>query len=172
MNSIQSFWGRAQELKLLGKIRKKRSASFVTVTGRRRIGKSRLIQEFAQSHGKFFKFQGLFPNKGITRQDQLQEFADDLSKQFNAPKMRFETWTQAFNELALRTQKLKCVILLDEISWMAHDDPLFSSQLQKVWNTEFTSNSKLILVVCGSVSSWIEDNVIQNGVVVGADGFG
>lgn len=167
MNSIQSFWGRAQELKLLGELRKKRSASFVTVTGRRRIGKSRLIQEFAQSHGKFFKFQGLFPNKGITRQDQLQEFADDLSKQFNAPKMRFETWTQAFNELALRTQKLECVILLDEISWMAHDDPLFSSQLQKVWNTEFTSNSKLILVVCGSVSSWIEDNVIQNANFVG-----
>ena len=125
MNSSKSFWGRTQELKLLGELRKKRSASFVTVTGRRRIGKSRLIQEFAQSHGKFFKFQGLFPNKGITRKDQLQEFADDLSKQFNAPKMNFETWTQAFSELAMRAQKLECVILLDEISWMAQGEPLF-----------------------------------------------
>jgi AAA+ ATPase superfamily predicted ATPase len=167
MKSAKSFWGRNQELKLLNELKKKKSAGLVTLTGRRRIGKSRLIQEFAQQHGKFIKFQGLYPNKGVSRADQLQEFASDLSKQFHAPEMRFETWSQAFNELAVRARNTECVILLDEISWMAHDDPLFSAQLQKAWDTELSLNAKLILVLCGSVSSWIQDNVIQNANFVG-----
>jgi len=52
--------------------------------------------------------------------------------------------------------------LLDEISWMAIDDPSFPSKLKTIWDDCFSKNAKLMLVLCGSVSSWIEKNILSN----------
>jgi hypothetical protein len=51
---------------------KKRSASLVVIQGRRRIGKSRLIEEFAKDH-TFYQFSGMPPTKKTTIQSQLME---------------------------------------------------------------------------------------------------
>ena len=68
------FIGRKTELEALSKLLKKNVASLVVVQGRRRIGKSRLIEEFAKKH-TFFQFSGLPPTNETTLQSQLNEFS-------------------------------------------------------------------------------------------------
>ena len=59
------------------------------------------------------------------------------------------------------------VILLDEISWMAHSDPDFVGKLKTAWDTELKKHSQLIIVLCGSVSSWIEKNILNDTDFIG-----
>jgi hypothetical protein len=68
------FIGRLEEMKRLGNLTRKRSASLVVVHGRRRIGKSRLIEEFGKKF-RFLRFSGLPPVKHGTEQDQRNEFS-------------------------------------------------------------------------------------------------
>ena len=69
------FFGREEELAQLGDLWAKRGASLVTCRGRRRIGKSTLIEEFAlRSGARFIKLEGLRPKPGMTESDQLSFF--------------------------------------------------------------------------------------------------
>jgi AAA+ ATPase superfamily predicted ATPase len=156
------FVGRKDELNALEFLRKKESASLVCVLGRRRIGKSTLIEEFGKSFKSFFTVQGLAPGPGITAAHQLEHFSRRLAQYFKKDPILFSNWQEAFSKLASYTQKGETLLFLDEISWMAKGDPTFSSCLKEVWDLELKKNSKLILVVCGSVSTWIEDNILKN----------
>ena len=74
------FVGRSDQLGLLEALWRKPNASLVTCRGRRRIGKSTLVEEFARrSKARLFRFEGLAPRKGMTNDDQLGEFAAQLS---------------------------------------------------------------------------------------------
>jgi len=77
---MERFFGRTDELKLLKRQVDKRSASLIVVRGRRRIGKSRLIEEFAQGH-HFLSFAGQPPHDKITAQEQRDEFVRQLAEQ-------------------------------------------------------------------------------------------
>jgi len=116
---------------------------------------------------RYFEFQGLAPRENIKEIDQLNAFSDQLSKQTNLPKLTLESWSQAFSVLASQIGNEKTVILLDEISWMAIDSPDFAGFLKIAWDTEFKKKSKLILVLCRSVSSWIEKNILNSTGFVG-----
>jgi hypothetical protein len=72
-----------------------------------------------------------------------------------------------FWHLAHHTQTGRHVILLDEISWMGMRDPTFLGKLRNIWDTLLKQNPELILVVCGSVSSWIEKNILSRTGFVG-----
>ncbi|MBF0315674.1 MAG: ATP-binding protein [Oligoflexia bacterium] len=156
------FIGRRKELEQLNQLKTKKMASLVCITGRRRIGKSCLIQEFSKKFKSFIEIQGLSPGETLSSKDQLIHFATKLSLRFNTRQEYFENWTMAFNQLAKLTQKGEHLIFLDEISWMAQKDPTFSSCLKEAWDTQIKKNPKVILVLCGSVSAWIEENILKN----------
>ena len=61
----------------------------------------------------------------------------------------------------------RAVVLLDEISWMAYYDKTFPEVLKTAWDDLFKKHSKLVLVLCGSVSMWIKENIIDNGAFAG-----
>ncbi len=155
------FVGREKELARLKSLFEKKSASLVVLTGRRRIGKSRLIEQFA-SNKRFYSFSALAPEEGITGQTQREEFAKELSKQFDMPPLRADDWSDLFSFLAKQTREGQVIILLDEISWMAMDDPTFLGKLKNAWDKEFKKNPQLIMILCGSVSTWIEQNIISS----------
>lgn len=155
------FIGRKHELQLLHDLQKKGAASLVVVYGRRRIGKSRLIEEFGKDK-KFYAFSGIFPKKETTAQDQLNDFYQQFLMYFKTKRKMFTDWVQAFHELAEKTKNGKVVILLDEITWMGSRDPNFLGKLKNAWDMEFKKNPNLILVLCGSVSSWVEKNLISD----------
>lgn len=71
-------------------------------------------------------------------------------------------WGDTFTLLAKLTEKKKILILLDEISWMGSKDHLFLGKLKVVWDTHFSQNPNLILILCGSISSWIEKNIMMS----------
>lgn len=155
------FIGRQQELALLEGLCLKQTSSLVVVYGRRRIGKSRLIEEFAKKH-RFISFSGMFPEKGCTKQDQLDEFRNQFIAKIGHDPGKLDDWGNAFRKLADSTSEGRVVILLDEITWMAHKDVNFLGKLKTVWDMEFKKNDKLLLVICGSISVWIEKNLLSH----------
>ena len=161
-----TFIGRQEELCRLENLTRKQSASLVVIHGRRRIGKSRLAQEFGIKH-RFFSFSGLPPHKKTTAQEQKEAFAKSLSKQTNLPFLQLSDWGDLFSLLANETKQGRVVIVLDEISWLGAKDPLFLGKLKNAWDLEFKQNPELILILCGSVSSWIEKNILRSSGFMG-----
>lgn len=156
------FIGRSQEIKRLDQLLTKKTSSIVAICGRRRIGKSRLVEEFARHHPFFYSFSGLPPEKNITAQDQRNAFVWQLSKQTSLPNITLNDWADIFQLLANECKQGRIIILLDEITWMAQDDPTFLVKLRDCWETHLKKNPQLILVLCGSVSGWIEKNIISS----------
>lgn len=155
------FIGRHNELQSLSKLFKKEVASLVVVQGRRRIGKSRLIEEFAKKH-IFYQFSGLPPTDQTTLQSQLNEFARQLSIQTNFPEVYADDWSKLFVLLAEKIKSGRIIVLFDEISWMGSKDPDFLGKLKNAWDLYFKKNPKLIFILCGSISSWIDKNILSN----------
>lgn len=164
------FIGRKQELKELQRFLKKKSASIIVVQGRRRIGKSRLIEEFAKN-STFYSFVGLPPDPKVTAQDQRNEFAKQLSPLIDIPNIQTGDWTTLFQLLATKVQKGRVIILLDEISWMGSEDPTFLGKLKNAWDLLFKKNPELILIICGSASAWIERNILSRTGYLGRVSF-
>ena len=161
------FIGRDQELGQLHRLLKRGKPALVVCRGRRRIGKSTLIEEFGKAAPRFYEFQGLPPRQGMTNAAQLDHFAAAMAAQFDLPRLKIENWADAFALLANQTRVGPTVVLLDEISWMAKKDPDFAGQLKIAWDTKLKKNDQLILVLCGSVSSWIDRNILRNAGFVG-----
>lgn len=163
------FFGRDDLLSQLNDLWGKRVSSFVTCRGRRRVGKSTLIEEFARrSNATFIKVEGLKPNSSMTNADELAFFATKLAVQTNCDATPPANWYAAFALLSsVIKNNERTVVLLDEISWMGHFDHVFAEVLKSAWDDLLKKHPHLIFVVCGSVSSWIKDNIIDNGAYVG-----
>lgn len=155
------FIGRKEDLKRLENLTKKKSSSLAVVYGRRRVGKSRMIEEFAKNY-RSIRFSGLPPTQKTTAQDQRNEFSRQLSRSLGLPNMQMEDWGDLFAMLARETKKGRVVVVLDEISWMGTEDPLFLGKLKNIWDLEMKNNPELILILCGSVSNWIEKNILHD----------
>lgn len=155
------FIGRKDELAQLKAFKQRKVAGIIVCCGRRRIGKSTLIERFSE-HTRFVEFYGLAPREEIKNSDQLDHFGELLGLRFNLPAMKCENWNQALMTLAELTSIGKVIVFLDEISWMAGKDKDFAAKLKGVWDTKFKKNNELILVLCGSVSSWIQENILND----------
>lgn len=158
------FFGRKEYLEDLEALWRKRTSSLVACRGRRRIGKSTLFREFARrTSDAYLEFEGLPPRDGrpVPNAEQLAAFAAALARQTNSPILSLPNWYDAFFWLDKGIDDSKrTVILLDEISWMGGDDPNFPGTLRTAWETFFHRHEKLVVAVCGSVSSWIKRNIL------------
>ena len=160
-----SFFGRDEIINRLAALWNKRVPSLVTCRGRRRIGKTTLIQQFAnRSKARFIKLEGLKPKPKMSNADQLAAFASQLALQTQAERSVPVDWLSAFTRLEREiSDDGRTVVLLDEISWMAYYDVTFAGSLKVAWDNLFKRHRRLVLVVCGSVSSWIKDWIIDSG---------
>lgn len=154
------FIGRKGELTQLEALQDKRSASMIVVRGRRRIGKSRLLEEFGKKIRNIF-LTGLPPSNATTKESQRQEFVRQLERA-GIPGISPDDWGNMLWHLSKHTEKGRVLIVLDEISWMGGKDPEFLGKLKTAWDMYFSKNSKLIFAICGSISSWIEENILSN----------
>lgn len=163
------FLGRESELASLKLLLDKPTASLVACRGRRRIGKSTLFKEFARrNRTELIVIEGLGPRKGQTNDDQLKNFGERLCAQTSGPAVVPENWMAAFTLLGERlNDRKKTVVLLDEISWMGRHDPDFAGKLKNGWDDILKAHDNLILVICGSVSSWIQENLLESATFGG-----
>lgn len=160
LNDLESFWGRDHGV-------------LITCRGRRRIGKSTLIEEFAgRSARTFISISGLAPRKGMTDEKQREHFCDKVAEYAEREPISASTWSRAFGQLDdLLRDTGRTVVLLDEISWMGGYDPDFAGYLKEAWDQHLHKHPNLILILCGSVSSWIAENILNSTGFVGRDSF-
>lgn len=163
------FYGRERLLQELESLWGKRVASLVTCRGRRRVGKSTLVERFAERSGaRFLKIEGSKPGTKTTDEDQRRAFAVQLAAQSGAEDSCPSNWLNAFLRLSKEIREdERTVVLLDEISWMAACAPDFASTLKIAWDNHLKKHPRLVLVVCGSVSAWIRDNLLANSAFYG-----
>ncbi len=156
--------GRKREQKLLERAYESKEAEFITIYGRRRVGKTFLIREFFSTKKcTFFHATGV--QKG-TLEVQLAKFADALSLAFfegttiETPKK----WSDAFGILQKHMAKTKgkIIIFLDELPWMATRKSGLLEELDYFWNRHWAGMRNVILVACGSSASWLIQKIIYN----------
>lgn len=163
------FTGREYYLDCLSALWRKRSSSLVVVSGRRRIGKSALVERFASlSSCRFVEIEGLAPDDKMTNARQIAHFCERVADITGTPETKADTWSRAFAALdRALPAKGRIIVFLDEISWMGGWDPAFPALLKNAWDTMFSRRDRLVLVLAGSVSAWIRKNILQSRAFVG-----
>ncbi|MBS0622083.1 MAG: ATPase [Verrucomicrobia bacterium] len=163
---MKPFVGRERELQSLKDLSQSGRACLAVIKGRRRIGKSRLAEEFGKGK-KFLPFSGLAPAKGVTAQDQRDAFARQLATLFQLPPFTFTDWSDAFAYLSRCLTATPTVILFDEISWMGSKDPTFIPKLKVWWDLVLQNHPSVVLILCSSISTWIDKNIINSTAFFG-----
>lgn len=159
---ITPFYGRERELRLLRERLEIKIASLIVIKGRRRIGKSRLAEEFSKPFRRI-SIEGLPPNPDVTTaQSQRTHFAKSLEREVGIRGIKADDWDDLFWHLAESTKKGRVIIILDEINWMGSKDPTFLGKLKTAWDSFFKKNPQLILILSGSMSAWIEENILSS----------
>lgn len=166
-----SIIGREKEIAVLERLYKSRKSEFVAIYGRRRVGKSYLVSEVYGSK-IVFTAVGTYLKNGdknyeTYRRLQLDHFYDALVLSgLDAQEKRPDNWREAFLQLRKLLEGIpirRKVILIDELPWLA--GPQSSEMLAELgyfWNSWADSQRDIVLVVCGSATSWMLDNVIRD----------
>jgi uncharacterized protein len=166
---MTAFIGREKELKKLQDLTRLNTSSLVVIKGRRRVGKSRLAMEFAERLPgyKSIYLTGMAPEEHTTAEDEREDFALQLSRELNIPPPRPDDWNTLLWALADKTKRGKRVVILDEINWLGSKDPTFLGKLKSAWDRDFSKNKNLVLILSGSLSSWISKNILHSTGFVG-----
>lgn len=152
--------GRRQEIATLDEIMARKQAQLVAVYGRRRVGKTYLVRQYYAN--KFTFYHTGEANVGM--QDQLLGFRDSL-KDYGHTCPVPRSWREAFRELRSlieNSSDSKKVVFIDEMPWMDTPRSRFLSALEHFWNAWGSARDDLVMIVCGSASTWIIDNILKN----------
>lgn len=160
--------GRKKETTELNKLYDKNSAEFVAIYGRRRVGKTYLVDE-TFSGRITFRHAGLAPEdqKDDIGQlkNQLEHFYKSLLLHGMEECEKPKNWFDAFFLLEKFLQKIdagtKQLIFIDELPWLDTPRSNFIQAFEGFWNTWACHRKNLMLVVCGSANSWILDKLIN-----------
>lgn len=165
--------GREKEIKELNELYHSEDAELIALYGRRRVGKTYLIDEVFRDKLNF-RHAGLSPIdsekenvKAHLMKDQLTHFFRSLTMQGYKWKKTPESWLEAFYMLEdLLVEKYKdnerIVVFLDEMQWLDTPKAKFMTGFEAFWNGWACHRKNLMVIVCGSSSSWILTNVINN----------
>lgn len=139
-----------------------KKSEFIAIYGRRRVGKTFLVKEV-------FGANFTFLHTGIAdapTETQIENFKTSLSLAGHMVSHRPRNWFEAFDELAELIRNShpsgKKVIFLDELPWMDTHRSRFLPALEHFWNGFAALRDDVLMIVCGSATSWIINNVINN----------
>ena len=156
------FIGREKELKTLSDLKSK-SNTIAVIYGRRRIGKSFLIQEFLKE-SKTLYFEGL---EGQSKKQQLKNFILQLNHQTNNNFPHVKSWSEAFFSLEKVLKNDPAWIVLDEFQWMANYRSEIVSELKMVWDQYLSRIPNVSLILCGSIASFMTTQVVKSKSMYG-----
>ncbi|MBU4483828.1 ATP-binding protein [bacterium] len=154
------FVGREQELQLLNKCYKEKKAHFTVVYGRRRIGKTALIEKYCAGK-RVFNYTALKTSKA----KQIKNFLLDFSKFVSDPLIAsapFHSWREVFELVLKHLPEGKTIFVLDEFQWMCKSDLSLLSVIQLIWDKHWQKNNKIHLILCGSSTSFMLDEVLSH----------
>lgn len=165
---MKNVIGREKEIKELNKLYDSSLPQFVAVYGRRRVGKTFLIDQTFKNRITF-RHAGLSPvdyqQKNLLK-DQLKSFYYSLISQGMKKSKCPASWLEAFFMLEMHLQSIdngsRQVVFLDELPWLDTPRSGFITALESFWNGWGCHRDNFMLIVCGSATSWIVDNLINN----------
>ena len=139
-----------------------KEAALVIVTGRRRVGKTFLINEFFNN--KFtFKITGDYKK---SRLEQITSFFAELKTKTGKEYEPTSYWPKAFELLReyldTLSQRERKVIFFDEFPWLDSQNSGFLTSFEYFWNHYLSTQKNLLFIICGSASSWIENKIVKN----------
>lgn len=154
--------GRSAELSRLNKYCKSGKAEFIAIYGRRRVGKTYLVNTFFDNDF-IFSTTGIIGGK---KAEELESFYTSL-KDFGYEKKAPKSWMEAFNALKeLLSEKIvsgkRSVIFIDELPCLATPKSGLVKALDYFWNSWASKQNEIMLIVCGSATSWIVRNIIND----------
>lgn len=153
--------GRIKETKELANALASDQSEFVAIYGRRRIGKTFLVNELV---GGQYAFQHSGAENSGTR-EQLDYFRQSISLYGNCRCPRLANWREAFFELEKLLQKStapKKIVFLDEVPWMDTPKSGFLPAFEHFWNGWASLRKDILLIICGSATSWMVNEVLCN----------
>jgi len=162
------FYGRKDELNELEMKWATSKSELIVVYGRRRIGKSKLIEEFCRNKPAL-SFEGL---EGKKTQAQIRHFQAILQKQVpdrGLQQQKFIGWDAAFSYLTQWLAKQagnRTVIFFDEFQWMAASRTHLVSLLKYYWDNEW-KNYPVLVILCGSIATFMIEKVIHSSALYG-----
>ncbi len=153
--------GREKEIKILNNSYKSEQSSFVALYGRRRIGKTYLVNETFKDN-IYFRHAGIY---GGSYEEQLIAFKNSLKDCGYEIDGKFNNWFEAFEALKSfikQSNKTKKVIFIDEIAWIYTKNSNFLKVFESFWNGFASARDDIMLIICSSVTSWIINNIIHS----------
>lgn len=155
---LQLFVDRENELKFLEEAYKSDKAELVIIYGRRRIGKTEIINKFCENKPHIYLLCTEDSEKNNLEMFR-DRFADFLGKPI-LKDMKIESWSQLTQRfLELLERKNKIVIAIDEFSFLININKGIVSIFQKIWD-ELLSKRKVMVILCGSSVGMMETEVL------------
>lgn len=159
----QRIIGREREIAELRRCMESDRSEFVIVYGRRRVGKTFLVENF---FGGTYDFSFVGGHR-LTKAKQLRGFAKALKKAASLDKQPvLRDWTEAFDALENYLESLptdrKKVVFIDEMPWIDTPQSEFVEALEMFWNAWGARRSDIVFIASGSASSWMMDKLVEN----------
>lgn len=151
------FIGRTRELHSLEEVYNKKGFGMTVLYGRRRIGKSTLISEFAKEKKTIF-----YTATKVSADRNLELFSEQVLSVLDPAykNARFPSVESVFDLITEKVGKDKVVLVIDELPYWAEKDEALLSVIQKYIDTRWTKTN-LMLILCGSTLSFMEKKVLS-----------
>lgn len=160
---MQKLIGRKKEIEELERLAVSTKPEFIAIFGRRRVGKTYLVNQVFK--GKLaFSLSGAIEG---SPQEQFEIFRQTMEFAGHKTNKEIKTWIEAFGELRkLLTPKVEsgepCIVFLDEIPSLDFQRSGFIKALGHFWNSWASLYDNFKLIVCGSSTSWMIENIIDS----------
>ena len=152
------FIGRESELQFLNDAYESDKAEFIVLYGRRRVGKTELLNEFCKDKDAIF-----YTCREYTDTVQLKSFTEKV-KTYNIPALdfvdSFSSWEHAFSSVMMLPTDKKKLLIIDEFPYSCKANESIPSVLQVLWD-EKLRHENVMIVLCGSAMSFIERDLLS-----------
>jgi hypothetical protein len=173
----KKFIGRARERALLKSLGGRGEAVAVVVFGRRRVGKTELIEQSFRNR-TLLKFEGVQTAASLPSRDSRRVQIDHVLRQLadcaespHIARLRYDTWAEVFDLIGDLVEKGERTLYFEEVQWLAHYEDEFFSELKQVWDNRWRRNPRLVLVLCGSSPSFIVNQLLSDKAFYNRAGF-
>lgn len=155
---MSKFINRVDEMNILNNEYSRDGASFVVIYGRRRVGKTTLINHFCEDKNALYFLateESEKENRNALKELVSQKYGNEL-----LASASLDSWTPIFKIIAEESQKGRIVLVIDEFQYLCKANKSFASVMQKVWD-EILSKADIMLILCGSLINMMTSQVLN-----------
>lgn len=155
---MSKFIDRIDELETLEREYDRDDAAFVVIYGRRRVGKTTLINHFCEDKRSIY-FLATEENESENRNSFKNLVSDKFGNELLA-SASLTNWEPIFKVIAEESRQERLVLVIDEFQYLCKANPAFSSIMQKIWD-EILQKENVMLILCGSLINMITSQVLN-----------